>query len=148
MDLSESLKCKLHFAVNYLVETLSKSRDSSRFPKVDLAPEERYVYRARSLSKTPFAPEERSYHVPSQSIGINISLLMERRNTLVSWCYKHVAPPERRRRTTPLGKEKEAWRFYDRYYKLEDKEEIRRRVIAILHRQPVYKFIYNHAGYK
>ena len=42
------------------------------------------------------------------------------------------------------GREKEAWEFYDRTYKLDDKEEIRRRVKSILRNQPVYKFIYNH----
>ncbi len=42
-----------------------------------------------------------------------------------------------------VGKEKQAWDFYDRSYKLSDKEEIRHCVKAILNRQPVYKFIYN-----
>jgi hypothetical protein len=42
-----------------------------------------------------------------------------------------------------VGKQKEAWDFYDRSYKLSDKEEIRRRIRAILDRQRVYKFIYN-----
>jgi hypothetical protein len=46
------------------------------------------------------------------------------------------------------GKEEMGWKFFDRSYTLEDKAEIRRRVKAILLRQPVYKFIYNHAGYK
>lgn len=41
------------------------------------------------------------------------------------------------------GREKEAWEFYDRAYKFEDKSEIRRRVKSILRKQPVYKFIYN-----
>jgi hypothetical protein len=47
-----------------------------------------------------------------------------------------------------VGKQKQAWDFYDRSYKLSDKEEIRRRVKAILIRQPVYKFIYNQGGNK
>ena len=42
-----------------------------------------------------------------------------------------------------VGKQKQAWDFYDRSYKLSDKEEIRHRVKAILIKQPVYKFIYN-----
>ena len=44
---------------------------------------------------------------------------------------------------TYVGKQKQAWDFYDKSYKLSDKEEIRHRVNAILIRQPVYKFIYN-----
>lgn len=42
-----------------------------------------------------------------------------------------------------VGKQKQAWDVYDRSYVLDDKEEIRRRVKAILIKQPVYKFIYN-----
>ncbi|HVS81602.1 MAG TPA: hypothetical protein VHE60_07690 [Pyrinomonadaceae bacterium] len=42
-----------------------------------------------------------------------------------------------------VGKQNQAWDFYNRSYNLSDKEEIRRRVKAILIRQPVYKFIYN-----
>jgi len=42
-----------------------------------------------------------------------------------------------------VGKQKQAWDFYNRAYKLSDKEEIRHRVKAILIKQPVYKFIYN-----
>ena len=42
-----------------------------------------------------------------------------------------------------VGKQKQAWDFYDRSYTLADKEEIRRRVKDILTKQPVYKFIYN-----
>lgn len=41
------------------------------------------------------------------------------------------------------GKQNQGWDSYNRSYKLSDKEEIRRRVKAILNRQPVYKFIYN-----
>ena len=46
------------------------------------------------------------------------------------------------------GKEDEAWKFYEKTYKLDDKEEIRRRVKTILRSQPVYKFIYNHDSRK
>jgi hypothetical protein len=46
------------------------------------------------------------------------------------------------------GKQDQAWKFYENSYKLGDKEEIRRRVKAILSRQPVYKFIYNERGRK
>jgi hypothetical protein len=46
------------------------------------------------------------------------------------------------------GKQDQAWKFYESSYKLSDKEEIRRRVKAILSRQPVYKFIYNERGRK
>ena len=42
-----------------------------------------------------------------------------------------------------VGKQKQAWGSYDKSYNLSDKEEIRRRVKAILNRQPVYRFIYN-----
>ena len=47
-----------------------------------------------------------------------------------------------------VGREREAWAFYDRAYTLDDREEIKRRVKSILRKQPVYKFIYNHAYYK
>ena len=47
-----------------------------------------------------------------------------------------------------VGKQKLGWDFYDRSYKLSDKEEIKRRVKAILNKQPVYKFIYNRHSYK
>ena len=47
-----------------------------------------------------------------------------------------------------VGKQRQAWDLYNRSYKLSDKEEIRRRVKAILIRQPVYKFIYNPLGHK
>ena len=47
-----------------------------------------------------------------------------------------------------VGKQKQAWDFYDRSYTLADKEEIRRRVKDILTKQPVYKFIYNSRGRK
>jgi hypothetical protein len=40
--------------------------------------------------------------------------------------------------------EKAGWDFFNRSYKLDDKKEIRRRIKALLHNQPVYKFIYNH----
>lgn len=46
------------------------------------------------------------------------------------------------------GKQDQAWELYDSSYKLSDKEEIRRRVKAILSRQPVHKFIYNARGRK
>ncbi len=42
------------------------------------------------------------------------------------------------------GNKKDGWQYFDQSYKLEDKEAIRRRVQAILVKQPVYKFIYNH----
>jgi hypothetical protein len=45
-----------------------------------------------------------------------------------------------------VGRERSAWDFYDRAYKLDDRLEIKRRVKSILHREPVYKFIYNRAG--
>jgi hypothetical protein len=41
------------------------------------------------------------------------------------------------------GRRTEGWKYFDRTYKLKDKEEIRRRVKSILVRQPVYNFIYN-----
>jgi hypothetical protein len=47
-----------------------------------------------------------------------------------------------------VGREREAWAFYARAYTLDDREEIKRRVKSILRKQPVYKFIYNHAYYK
>lgn len=42
-----------------------------------------------------------------------------------------------------IGRRAEGWRFFDRTYTLDDREEIRNRVKSILRRQPVYKFIYN-----
>ena len=42
----------------------------------------RDMFIAPRLSKTPFSPEERKYCVVSSSIGVNISLLTERRNTV------------------------------------------------------------------
>ena len=42
-----------------------------------------------------------------------------------------------------VGKRAQAWEFYDRAYKLDDKKEFRRRITNILNNQPVYKFIYN-----
>jgi hypothetical protein len=47
-----------------------------------------------------------------------------------------------------VSKQSQAWDFYDRSYKLADKEEIARRVKAILNRQPVYSFIYNQRSHK
>jgi hypothetical protein len=47
-----------------------------------------------------------------------------------------------------VGKQSQAWDLYNRSYNLSDKEEIRRRVKAILIRQPVYKFIYNPRSHK
>jgi hypothetical protein len=41
------------------------------------------------------------------------------------------------------GRRTEGWRFFDRTYALDDREEIRKRVKSILRQQPVYKFIYN-----
>ena len=46
------------------------------------------------------------------------------------------------------GKRRDGWRYFNQSYKLEDKEEIRRRAKAILVRQPVYKFIYNRGKHK
>jgi hypothetical protein len=46
------------------------------------------------------------------------------------------------------GKEDVGWKFYEKTYMLNDKDEIRRRVIRILRNQPVYKFIYNHDSHK
>jgi len=43
-----------------------------------------------------------------------------------------------------LGRRTEGWRFFDRTYTLDDREEIRNRVKSILRRQAIYKFIYNH----
>jgi hypothetical protein len=40
------------------------------------------------------------------------------------------------------GKEDEGWAFFDKSYKLSDKEEIRARVIADLKRDAVYRFLY------
>ncbi|HEX6189393.1 MAG TPA: hypothetical protein VFZ40_15035 [Pyrinomonadaceae bacterium] len=45
-----------------------------------------------------------------------------------------------------IGRRREGWRFFDRTYALDDREEIRRRVKSILRRQPVYRFIYKHPG--
>jgi hypothetical protein len=42
-----------------------------------------------------------------------------------------------------VGKQKQAWNFYDRSYKFSDRKEIRHRIEAILAKQHVYKFIYN-----
>jgi hypothetical protein len=41
------------------------------------------------------------------------------------------------------GKQKDAWDYFERAYKLKDKVEIKHRVKTILTRQPVYNFIYN-----
>jgi hypothetical protein len=46
------------------------------------------------------------------------------------------------------GKEDVGWKFYEKTYKLNDKDEIRRRVKTILRNQHVYKFIYNHNSHK
>ena len=40
------------------------------------------------------------------------------------------------------GREKAGWKMFEENYILNDKAEIRRRVKAILRRQPVYNFIY------
>lgn len=40
------------------------------------------------------------------------------------------------------GEEKQGWDFYDHNYQLDDKEEIRTRVVKILREQPVYNLIY------
>lgn len=40
------------------------------------------------------------------------------------------------------GERDEAWRIFERHYKLQDKSEMRRRIKAILHPHPVYKYIY------
>ena len=45
------------------------------------------------------------------------------------------------------GKGREPWDF-SIFYKLSDKEAVRRRIKAILARQHVYKFIYNTRDYK
>ena len=42
------------------------------------------------------------------------------------------------------GKQRDAWKYFERAYKLNDKVDIKRRVKSILARQPVYNFIYNH----
>lgn len=47
-----------------------------------------------------------------------------------------------------VGEKKQGWDFYDKYYQLDDKEEIRRRVKKILRDQPMYNLIYNHAKRK
>ena len=47
-----------------------------------------------------------------------------------------------------VGKEHQAWELYNKSYQLSDKEVVRRRVIAILVKQPVYKFIYNTRDHK
>lgn len=41
------------------------------------------------------------------------------------------------------GEQKRGWEGYEKYYKLEDKAEMKRRVKAILRDQPVYKLIYH-----
>ena len=43
-----------------------------------------------------------------------------------------------------IGRRRDGWRFFDRTYALDDREEIRKRVKSILRRQPVYRFIYKH----
>ena len=40
------------------------------------------------------------------------------------------------------GEEKEGWAFYDKVYRLTDKEEVRVRVLALLKDEPVYQFVY------
>lgn len=45
-----------------------------------------------------------------------------------------------------LGRRIEGWRFFDRTYALNDREEIRNRVKSILRRQAVYRFIYKRPG--
>lgn len=47
-----------------------------------------------------------------------------------------------------VGKQSQAWDIYNRFYELNDKEEIGRRVKATLIKQPVYKFIYNQRSLK
>jgi hypothetical protein len=47
-----------------------------------------------------------------------------------------------------VGKEHQAWELYNKSYQLGDKEALRRRVKAILVKQPVYKFIYNTRDHK
>jgi hypothetical protein len=47
-----------------------------------------------------------------------------------------------------VGKEHQAWELYNQSYKLSDKEAVRRRIRAILVKQPVYKFIYNTRDHK
>jgi hypothetical protein len=44
------------------------------------------------------------------------------------------------------GEEERGWLYFNRQYKLSDKDEIERRVKSILHAEPVYKFIYQHAN--
>ena len=45
-----------------------------------------------------------------------------------------------------IGRRTEGWRFFNRTYTLNDREEIRNRVKSILRTQPVYRFIYKHPG--
>lgn len=47
---------------------------------------------------------------------------------------------------TYAGEEKRGWDFFDHHYKPDDKEEIRKRVKAILRSQPVYSLIYKRKG--
>ena len=45
-----------------------------------------------------------------------------------------------------IGRRIEGWRFFDRTYALNDREEIRNRLKSILRRQAVYRFIYKRPG--
>jgi hypothetical protein len=40
------------------------------------------------------------------------------------------------------GKRSEAWSFYNREYNLSDKERLRRKILAVLRDEPVYRFLY------
>lgn len=40
------------------------------------------------------------------------------------------------------GKEQEAWSFFDREYKLQNKEELKARILSVLRNEPVYRFIH------
>jgi hypothetical protein len=43
------------------------------------------------------------------------------------------------------GREEEAWTFYEEAYKLPDKTEVRRDILAVLKVQPVYRSLYPQA---
>lgn len=40
------------------------------------------------------------------------------------------------------GKEQEAWAFFDKEYKMENRNELKAKILAVLKNEPVYKFIY------
>jgi hypothetical protein len=103
-------------------------------------PEIIFKYDARAMRYFPANPMFESYELRGMSdlgVGKSTDEFDQRAmalKTLLAFIY--------------AGKQKQAWDFYEKSYNLSDKEEIRRRVKAILIRQPVYKFIYNPRSHK